>query len=84
MRMTKVPPKERTYRSRKYVLTMEMIGVAAFILGFVFLLIPAILSDAQGHYESGCIMKIFSVQTRPLETRKLCATSSVVMPPTST
>lgn len=52
------PEKEHRFKSRKEVIALEIIGVVSFILGFVSILIPAVLSDDEGHYENGWIFLI--------------------------
>ena len=47
--------KKETGKTKKQVLIWEGLGLGAFVLGFVFILIPALLSDEEGHYEHGWI-----------------------------
>ena len=49
------PPREKT---RKEVIAWEVIGVSLFVLAFVSIIIPAILSDSEGHLEYGWIFLI--------------------------
>ena len=49
------PPREKT---RKEVIAWETAGISMFVLAFVSIIIPAILSDSEGHLDYGWIFLI--------------------------
>ena len=51
----KKTPREK---SRKEVITWEVIGIALFVLSWVCIILPAVLSDSEGHLSYGWVFLV--------------------------